>query len=214
MPALNPKKRKQAYRLRLQRKSIAEIARTLSMAPATVRKLEHGWVDKKGVRHRGWREELERLWDEERKGELECGLALKEEQVKALKRLAQQAIDKIESQFPTITMKTTTDWKTLVSEIRELIRMLSEAVGRKRGGVKTTTLRTEITLEEVQEAYAEAHAAEIEEAGFAALAVPEKPDPGEQRSEETDADGTKAERTGYEGTDADDADSGEEDADS
>jgi len=210
MPTLDPKKRKQAFRLRLQRISIAEVSRRLHMAPATIRKLERGWVDKKGVRHRGWREEIERLWDEDRKTELECGLALREEQVKALKRLAQQAIDKVEKQFPGITMETPTDWKTLVSEIRELIRMLSEEVGRRRGGVKTATLRTEITLEEVREAYAEAHVIDAEdvqdaaEAGLSELAPLGMPV----------SDETGEEKTGQEGADADDADSGEEDADS
>jgi len=203
MPTLDPKKSKQAYRLRLQRISIAEISRRLHMAPATIRKLEHGWVDKKGVRHRGWREEIERRWDSENRDEIESGLALREEQVKALKRLAQQAIDKIEDQFPAITMKTPTDWKTLVSEIRELIRMLSEEVGRKRGGVRTTTLRSEITLEEVREAYAEAHVVDaddvqdVAEAGLAELAPPGVPGPGEHISEETES-----EENGQEGTDA------------
>ena len=203
MPTLDPKKRKQAYRLRLQRISIAEVSRRLHMAPATIRKLEHGWVDKKGVRHRGWGEEIERLWDEDRKSEIESGLAIREEQVKALKRLAQQAIDKIEDQFPAITMKTPTDWKTMVSEIRELIRMLSEEVGRKHGGVKTTTLRTEITLEEVREAYAEAHVVDAEdvqdvaEAGLVELAPPGVPGPGEHVSEETGS-----EENDQEGTDA------------
>lgn len=213
MPTLDPKKRKQAYRLRLQRTSIAEISRRLHMAPATIRKLEHGWVDKKGVRHRGWREEIERLWEEDHKDELTCGLALREERVRALKRLAQQAIEKIEDQLPAITMKTPTDWKTLVSEIRELIRMLSEEVGHKRGGVKTTTLRTEITLEEVREAYAEAHVVDAEDvhdvagAGLVELAPPGVPIPGEHTSDETGD-----EKIGHEGTDTDDVDSSEEDA--
>jgi hypothetical protein len=203
MPTLDPRKRKQAYRLRLQRISIAEVSRRLHMAPATIRKLEHGWVDKKGVRHRGWGEEIERLWDEDRKSEIECGLALREEQVRVLKRIAQQAIEKVEDQFSTITMKTTTDWKTLVSEIRELIRMLSEQVGHKRGEVRTTTLRTEISLEEVREAYAEAHVVDAEdvhdvaEAGLVELAPPGVPGPGEHIPEETES-----EENDQEGTDA------------
>ena len=90
MPALDPKKKKAAFRLRLQRKSFSEISRQLHMAPATVRKLEYGWVDKKGVRHPGWREKIERHWDEDENTELECGLALKEERVKALSASAQR----------------------------------------------------------------------------------------------------------------------------
>ncbi|MHC4505860.1 MAG: helix-turn-helix domain-containing protein, partial [Planctomycetota bacterium] len=46
MPRLDPKKREEAYSLRLQGKSFAEIARTLHMSPKTVRRLEYGWVDK------------------------------------------------------------------------------------------------------------------------------------------------------------------------
>lgn len=219
MPALDPKKKKKAFKLRLQRKSFAEISRTLHMAPATIRKLECGWVDKKGVRHRGWREDVERLWDEERKEELECGLALKEERVKALKRLAQQAIDKVETQFPAITMASPSDWKTLVSEIRELISMLSDEVGSRRGAGRIVTTRTQITLEEIQEAYEEARAVEAEVAGPDKLPAPEQTGPDEETDEGTDLDPSdpedaeagKADRKEAGG---DDADSYEEDAES
>jgi hypothetical protein len=39
MPALDPKKKLRALKLRLQRKSLAQIARTLHMAPTTLRRL-------------------------------------------------------------------------------------------------------------------------------------------------------------------------------
>ena len=172
MPALDLKKKLRALKLRLQRKSLAEIARTLHMAPATLRKLESGWVDKQGVRHRGWRHEVEKRWDEDEKAEIERGLALKEERVKALKRLTLQAIDKVESQFPAVTMASPSDWKTLVSDIRELIRLLSDEISSRRGGGKTVATRAQITLEEVQEAYEGARAVEVEEAGPAQLSAP------------------------------------------
>ena len=232
MPALDPKKRRQAFRLRLQRKSFAEISRTLHMAPTTIRRLECGWVDKKGVRHRGWREDVERLWDEERKAELECGLALKEERVKALKRIAQQAIDKVETQFPAVTMASPSDWKTLVSEIRELISLLSDEVGGRRGADRTVLpgrgviTRTQITLEEIQEAYEEAHAVEAEVVGLDKLPAPGQAGPGVYLDEETEETGegsgldpsdledAGAADADHEEVGGDDADTGTEDAES
>lgn len=172
MPRLDPKKREEAYSLRLQGKSFAEIARTLHMSPKTVRRLEYGWVDKKGVRHPGWQEDVERHWDERRKAETECGLALKEERIKAFKRLAQLAIDKVEAGFPAITVESVADWKMLVSEIRELVGLISDEVDGGRRSGKTarsgwaTSPRRHITLEEIQEAYEECRAAEAEAAGY------------------------------------------------
>lgn len=178
MPRLDPKKREEAYSLRLQGKSFAEIARTLHMSPKTVRRLEYGWVDKKGVRHPGWQEDVERHWDARRKAETECGLALKEERIKVLKRLAQLAIDKAVAGFPAITMETVADWRMLVSEIRELIGLLSAEVDGRRGAGKTarsgwaTSPRKHITLEDIQEAYEESRAREAEAAGYDEPSVP------------------------------------------
>ena len=225
MPTLDPKKKKQAFKLRLQRKSFAEISRTLHMAPATIRKLEYGWVDKKGVRHPGWREKIEKHWDEDEKAELECGLALKEERVKALKRMAQQAIDMVEDQFPAITMKSPSDWKTLVSEIRELVRLLSDEMGSRRGAGRTApsgrgvTTRMQITLEEIQEAYEEARAVEAEVVGPDKLPAPGQTGPDEETSEGVDPDPSdladaEAADADHEEVGGDDVDSGEDDAES
>jgi hypothetical protein len=178
MPALDLKKMEQAFSLRLQGKSFAEIARTLHMAPRTLRKLEHGWVDKKGVHHPGWRADLERVRGGERKAEVECGLALREERVKAFKRLAQLAIEKVEAQFSAIAIETVADWKMLASEIRELIGLLAEEVDGRRGAGKAvrsgwaTSPRTHITLEDIQEAYEESRAREAEAAGYGEPSVP------------------------------------------
>jgi hypothetical protein len=225
MPALDPKKKRQAFKLRLERKSFSEISRTLHMAPATVRKLEYGWVDKKGVRHRGWREKIEQHWGEDEKAELECGLALREERVKALKRIAQQAIDKVETQFPAVTMASPSDWKTLVSEIRELVRLLSDEVGNHTGAGRIAppgrgvTTRMQITLEEVQEAYEEARAVEAEVVGLDKPPAPGQTSPDEETGEGVEPDPSDLADAGaadadHEEAGGDDADTGKEDAES
>ena len=203
MPALDQKKKRRALKLRLRKKSFAEISRTLHMAPATLSNLEYGWIDKQGVRHRGWRHEIEKRWDEDDKAEIECGLALREERGRTLKRLTQKAIGKIESQFPAVTMASPSDWKTLVSEIRELIRLLSEEVDIRRGGGKAVATRMLRTLEEIREAYAQARAVEVEEAGPGELSLPEEGEPDDDTSwatgvEQSDTEGAEADAAGAE----------------
>ena len=164
MARLDPKKRKRAFRLRLQHKTVAAVARELKMAPNTLRKLERGWVDGKGVRHRGWRDELRRLWEEEEKKEaLECGIALKEKRIKAYDRLARQAVEVIEKSFPNIVAKNASDIKALLSEVRELCRLTSIELGQYRpGGGPVVAVRTDITLAEMQERYRAAQAIEAD----------------------------------------------------
>ncbi|MHC4138176.1 MAG: hypothetical protein ACYS0K_24840, partial [Planctomycetota bacterium] len=125
-----------------------------------------------GVRHPGWQEDVERHWDERRKAETECGLALKEERIKVFKRIAQLAIDKVEAEFPAITVESVADWRMLVSEVRELVGLISDEVDGNRRSGKTarsgwaTSPRKDITLEDIQEAYEESRAAEAEAAGY------------------------------------------------
>jgi len=164
MPKLDPKKKKKAFRMRLQRVSMMEIARTVGMSMTTLHNLEHGRTDKKGVRHRGWREELERMWAEEEKAELESGLALKSERVKAYKELADQAIKIVKEQFPNITMKSAADAKALLSEIRELNRLIAIETGQYRpGGGTAVAVRTDITINELEERYEAAQAVVVDE---------------------------------------------------
>ncbi len=165
MARLDPEKRRTAFRLRLQHRSVAAVARELRMAPNTVRKLERGWVDGKGVRRRGWREELRRLWDEEeKKAALECGIALKEKRIKAYDRLARQAVEVIEKSFPNIVAKNASDIKALLSEVRELCRLTSIELGQYRpGGGPVVAVRTDITLADVQEAYARSQEVPVDE---------------------------------------------------
>ena len=164
MARLDPEKKRKAFRLRLQHKSIAAVARELKMAPNTVRKLERGWVDGKRVRHRGWREELRRLWEEEeKKAELECGIALKEKRVRIYDRLMRQAVEAIEKSFPNIVAKNASDIKALLSEVRELCRLTSIELGQYRpGGGPVVAVRTDITLAEMQKRYRAAQAIEAD----------------------------------------------------
>ena len=164
MAGVHPQKRKKAFRLRLEHKSMAQVARECGLSQPMVRKLENGWIDRKGVKHPGWKEELERLWKEEEHAELESGLALKKERVKAYERLARQAIDLVEKQFPTIKMKNAADAKALLSEIRELCRLISIEKGEYRpGGGTVVAVKTDVTLTELQERYAAAQRVEVEE---------------------------------------------------
>jgi len=156
-------KRKEAFRMRLERKSFAAIVRELHISRATLGKLERGWVDKKGGRHKGWREELERLRKKEESTELDCGLALKEERIKTYERLARQAVETVERSFPNIVAKNASDVKALLSEVRELCRLIAIEKGEYHpGGGTLVAVKTEITLAEMKERYRAAQAIEAE----------------------------------------------------
>ena len=82
MPSISAAKRKKAFRLRLKHLPLDQVASESALSIRTVRKLENGWTDRKGVKHPGWRQKLDELWKEEERAELECGHALKKERVK------------------------------------------------------------------------------------------------------------------------------------
>ena len=179
MPRVHAAKRKKAFRLRLQRMPVAQVARECDLSRLTIQKLERGWVDKKGVKHPGWREELERLWKEDEQAELECGLGLKKERIKAYEKLAKQAIEIVEKQFPSIKMKSAADAKALISEIRELCRLISIEKGEYHtGGGTVIAVKTDITLAQLQERYAAAQQVEVEEIPPPALSNAEDRPPG------------------------------------
>ncbi len=147
-------KRQRAFRMRLSKTSFADIAKELKVSSNTVLKWENGWIDSKGRRHKGWKEELQRLWKEQEEKELECGLMLKKERLKAYDKLARMAIEKIESQFPQITAKTSSDVKALLSEVRELCRLIAIEKGEYSPGSQTLiAVKTDISLSELQERY-------------------------------------------------------------
>lgn len=175
-------KKKKAFRMRLEHKPISEVARECHLARATVQKLEKGWTDRKGVHHSGWQEELQRLWQEEEKAELGSGMRLKEERVQAYERLAKRAIDLIEKQFPNITMKNPSDAKALMSEVRELGKLITIERGQGGpGGASGPAAKADIPKADLRRRYEKAQAREVEEIEPPREAHYDDPDPDDDK---------------------------------
>ena len=154
-----PQKREKALRLRLERKTIAEISREVGVSERTVSRWENGWVDAKGRKTAGWKPELEKAWRELSETKLQYGLMLKEERLKTYEELARLAVAKIKEMFPSIRAKTAADAKALMSEVRELMRLIAEEKGDYRPTPHTLiAVKTDITLNEISERYRNAHA--------------------------------------------------------
>jgi transposase-like protein len=154
-----PQKREKAFRLRVERKTLAEISREVGVSTKTLSRWERGWIDAKGRRHPGWKPELEKAWRELAETELQYGLMLKEERLKTYEELARLAVAKIKEMFPHIRAKTASDAKALLSEVRELMRLIAEEKGEFRPAPQTlVAVKTDITLNELSERYREAHA--------------------------------------------------------
>jgi DNA-binding XRE family transcriptional regulator len=153
------RKREKAFRLRLQRKTFAEICREVGVSDKTLSRWERGWIDAKGRKHPGWQAELEKAWRELAETELRCGLMLKEERLKTYEELARLAVAKIKEMFPHIRAKTASDAKALLSEVRELMRLIAEEKGDYKPRPHTlVAVKTDITLNEISERYKSAHA--------------------------------------------------------
>ncbi|MHC4862433.1 MAG: hypothetical protein ACYTDY_20370, partial [Planctomycetota bacterium] len=171
MPNVPEWKKKKAYLMRLARRPFSAIARECHMSTKTIQLLEKGWTDKAGVFHPGWKDDLEKQWEEEDQSEHERGLALKKRRIEAYERLALQAIEVVEKQFPNIKMKSASDAKALLSEIRELCRLISIERGEYRpGGGPLVAVKAEITMKELRDRYEAAKQVEVEE-----IPPPEKP---------------------------------------
>jgi len=154
MPKGELNKRQKAFRMRLAKTSIDDISKELKISQNTISKWENGWVDKNGRKYSGWKEELARLTKEQEDEELKCGLMLKKERLKAYDKLARMTIEKIENQFPQITAKTPSDVKALLSEVRELCRLIAIEKGEyPHGGQTLIAVKTDISLPELQERY-------------------------------------------------------------
>lgn len=154
-----PQKREKAFRLRLERKTLAEIAREVGVSERAVSRWENGWVDARGRKTPGWKPELEKAWRELAETELQYGLMLKEERLKTYEELARLAVAKIKEMFPHIRAKTASDAKALMSEVRELMRLIAEEKGEYKPRTHTlVAVKTDITLNEISERYRNAHA--------------------------------------------------------
>ena len=171
MPNVPEWKRSKAFLMRLARKAFSVVARECHMSTKTIQLLEKGWTDKAGVFHPGWKDDLEKQWEEENLDEHGRGLALKKKRIEAYERLALQAIDIVEKQFPNIKMKSASDAKALLSEIRELCRLIAIERGEYLPGKGAiVAVKAEITLKELRERYEAAKQIEVEE-----IPPPEKP---------------------------------------
>lgn len=153
------KKREKAFRLRLERKTFAEISREVGVSDKTLSRWERGWTDAQGRKHTGWQPELERAWRELAESELQYGLMLKEERLKTYEELARLAVAKIKEMFPGIRARTASDAKALLSEVRELMRLIAEEKGEHKPRPHTlVAVKTDITLNEISERYRNAYA--------------------------------------------------------
>ena len=162
------KKREKAFRLRVEQKTLTEISAEVGVAPRTVSRWENGWVDAKGGKHRGWKGELEKAWHALSETELQYGLMLMEERLKTYEELAAMAVAKIKEMFPNIKGKTAADAKALLSEVRELMKLIAEEKGEFKSQPKTiVAVKTDITLNEISERYRNAYADNREDAADA-----------------------------------------------
>jgi len=153
------KNREKAFRLRLENKSFRQIAEETGTCARTVSRWENGWVDKKGRKHPGWKGEMDRVFHENASQELQYGLLVKEERIKTYEELARLAVAKVKQIFPQIRGKTALDAKALLSEIRELCRLIAAEKGELHSGPQTViAVKTDITLNELQDRYRSAHA--------------------------------------------------------
>jgi len=158
-------KKKKAFRMRLENKPIVEVVRECHIARRTLQKLENGWTDARGVYRPGWKDDIDRLRREDELAELESGFALKEERIKAYERLAKQAVELIEKQFPNIKMKNASDAKALMSEVRELGRLIAIERGEyQTGNVSVTAIKADITMADRRQRYENAQEVKVIEA--------------------------------------------------
>ncbi|HWP37494.1 MAG TPA: hypothetical protein VNL18_08080 [Gemmatimonadales bacterium] len=107
---------------------------------------------------------MEKAWRELAESELQYGLMLKEERLKTYEELARLAVAKIKETFPSIRAKTAADAKALLSEVRELMRLIAEEKGDYKPRPHTVVaVKTDVTLNEISERYRNARADREEE---------------------------------------------------
>jgi hypothetical protein len=165
MQKIAPKKYEKAFRLRVERRSFKDIAKATGVSAKTIGRWEKGWVDAAGHAHAGWKDQLRQAWKDRTKASLQYGLILKEERLKAYEELARLAIAKVKESFPEIRAKNAMDVKALISEVRELCRL----IGRETGQVvpnphAVVALKTDVTINDLRERYKAAEVVEVADA--------------------------------------------------
>jgi len=91
---------------------------------------------------------------------------LKKERLKAYDKLVRMVIAKVEEKFPAIKAKTASDMKALLSEVRELSRLIALEKGElSQGGQTLIAVKTDVSLTDLQQRYIDAQHNNQESAG-------------------------------------------------
>jgi len=149
--------------MRVERKSFADIGRALSISPKTLSRWENGWTDRRGHNHAGWLSRLEQTWQEIAKTDLNQTLMLRDERLKTCEELARMILNRVKGLIPSVKIKTPRDIKALLSEARELLRLIAHERGDAMKTPHTlVAVKADISLNELQERYAAAQARRAE----------------------------------------------------
>ena len=150
-------RRTKAFMMRAEGMTFAKIAKEIGVSPKTVSRWENGWKDKNGRKHEGWKERLDEAWQERLDSELHYGLMVRETRLRAHEQIAQMLVARLKEAIPVIRIPNAAAAKAIMSELRELFRIILDERGGAKSSLRTPAgVRADITLEEIQERYAAA----------------------------------------------------------
>jgi len=164
-----PKEKAEKVReLRLAGKTMTETAKLTGLSRNTVRKLEKGWLDTKGVHHPGWASEVEVSRLKSIAAAVEAGSQLLDrgERMKLRAELASTLVAKVQEFLPALKLKSAREAKLLLSEARELTRLLD----RDGGGEEQPGVKHDITFNEAMDRFLRSKEVEVDE-----IEPPERP---------------------------------------
>ena len=157
------KEREKAFVMRTEGMTFAKIAKELGVSAKTVSRWENGWKDGAGRKREGWKKRLEEAWQERLDSELNYGLMVKELRLRMQEQLARMLIARLKEAIPSIKIPNAAAAKALMSELRELYRLIWQERGRLEPSANTAPgVKADITLDELQERYAAAMARQAE----------------------------------------------------
>jgi len=181
MARIPASKKRKAFRMRLDNRSIAEVSRECKISRKTIMKLERGWTDKKGVHHPGWLEKLEEMQQREEAEELAFAMQTKEQRIGVYEDLAGQFVKRIKERFPNMKGP---EAKAFASEIRELGRQIAIERGDAGPGRKaSSSARKDITPAELRERYEDAQGVKVIEAQPPEEAQSVEPDSSQEEAD-------------------------------
>jgi len=200
MPNRNATLREKAFSMRLERKSFGEIAQALEVTTKTISRWENGYTDSSGHKHQGWRPRLDMAWKQLTETRLQHDLMEKEECLKAIGELARMLFNRLREFLPSVKLRNAADAKSLMSELRELIRLAAQKKGEfMKSPDSIIAVKADITLGELQERYAAAKAREAEFKTFHTAPQSEASRQAGQEGEANDGSDSK-EGSGAEGS--------------